>query len=141
MDKLTKEKRSWNMSRIRSKNTAPELAVRKYLFSKGIRYRVNVKVPGKPDIAIKKIKTAVFVNGCFWHGHENCKDSGIPKSNTKFWKTKIESNVARDKKNIDALRGNGWDVIIIWECQLNSRVSPAMKDLADIIINRLRQRR
>ena len=140
MDKLSKEKRSWNMSRIRSKNTAPELAVRIYLFSKGIRYRVNVKIPGKPDIAIKKIKTAVFVNGCFWHGHENCKDSGIPKSNTKFWKTKIESNMARDRRNIELLTNNGWRVVTIWECELLKKADIVLESLANDLLERLKSR-
>lgn len=141
MDKLTKEKRSWNMSRIKGKDTAPELAVRKYFFSKGIRYRVNVKIPGKPDIAIKKIKTAVFINGCFWHGHDNCKDSGIPKSNTKFWKTKIESNMARDKKNIAALEADDWDVITIWECEINPKNLTKLESVAGIIGSRLKEGR
>jgi DNA mismatch endonuclease (patch repair protein) len=128
MDRLTKERRSWNMSRIRGKNTKPELIIRKYLFSKGIRYRINAKLPGKPDVSIKKIRTAIFINGCFWHGHVNCNDSGIPKSNSTFWMTKISTNMARDKRNTEMLRKDGWEVITIWECILN-------KDKENTLIN------
>lgn len=137
MDKLTKEQRSWNMSRIKSKDTSLELLTRKHLHSKGIRYRVNVKEPGHPDIAIKKINTAVFINGCFWHGHEDCKESGIPKSNTKFWRTKIEANKARDKKNESLLREKGWDVITIWECELEKNTITTLDNLTSKLSSRL----
>lgn len=119
MDNHTKEVRSYNMSRIRSTNSKPEEMVRKYLFSKGLRYRKNVKtLPGKPDIVLKKYKTVVFVNGCFWHGHENCKYFVMPKSNTDYWDEKIRRNVERDVSTYKKLSELGWNIIIVWECEL-----------------------
>lgn len=106
------------MSRIRGKNTKPEIFVRKFLYSQGIRYRIHSKLPGKPDIVIRKSKLAVFINGCFWHGHKNCKDFSLPKTRTDFWKNKIEGNRLRDRKNSASLRKSGWHVLIIWECEL-----------------------
>jgi DNA mismatch endonuclease (patch repair protein) len=118
MDKLTKERRSWNMSKIRGKDTGPELVLRRYLHSKGFRYRVNVKLPGKPDIAVKKIKTAIFVNGCFWHGHTNCKEGNLPKTNTDFWRQKITGNTNRDARNEKLLKDSGWHVLVVWQCEI-----------------------
>ena len=119
MDVHSKEVRSYNMSMIKGKNTKPEEMVRKFLFSKGMRYRKNVKtLPGKPDIVLKKYKTVVFVNGCFWHGHENCKYFVMPKSNTEFWSEKISRNITRDNTTYQALTKLGWNVIIVWECEL-----------------------
>lgn len=113
------ETRSYNMSRIRGKDTKPEELVRKYLFSKGFRYRKNVAtLPGKPDIVLPKYKTCIFVNGCFWHGHEGCKYFVWPKSNAEFWKNKIHQNVERDIRNIDKLTALGWKVVTVWECEL-----------------------
>ena len=113
------EKRSYNMSRIRGKDTKPEEMVRKYLFSQGFRYRKNVrKMPGSPDIVLPKYKTCIFVNGCFWHKHEGCKCFVWPKSNTEFWKEKILGTVERDHKNIARLQDFGWNVITVWECEL-----------------------
>lgn len=107
------------MSRIRGKDTKPEELVRKYLFSKGFRYRKNVAaLPGKPDIVLPKYKTCIFVNGCFWHGHEGCKYFVWPKNNAEFWKQKITANIERDKKTYEKLAENGWKVIIVWECEL-----------------------
>ena len=118
-DVHTPEQRSSNMSRIRGKDTKPEELVRKYLFSQGFRYRKNdARLPGKPDIVLPKYKTVIFVNGCFWHAHEGCKYSVWPKNNADFWKKKIESNVARDEKNYQLLKNLGWNVLIIWECEL-----------------------
>jgi len=118
-DVHTPEQRSYNMSRIRGKNTKPEEQVRKYLFSQGFRYRKNdVRLPGKPDIVLPKYKTVIFVNGCFWHKHEGCKYFVWPKNNADFWKNKIESNVTRDDKNYQQLKELGWKVLIIWECEL-----------------------
>ncbi len=119
MDKHSKEVRSYNMSMIKSSNTKPEEMVRKYLFSKGLRYRKNVKtLPGKPDIVLKKYKTIVFVNGCFWHGHKNCKYFVMPKSNIEFWEDKISKNVKRDHETYEILTQMGWNIIIVWECEL-----------------------
>ena len=119
MDTHSKVVRSYNMSQIRSVNSKPETMVRKFLFSKGMRYRKNVKtLQGKPDIVLKKYKTVVFVNGCFWHGHENCKYFVMPKSNTEYWREKISRNVARDSVAYKTLTELGWNVIIVWECEL-----------------------
>lgn len=119
MDNHSKEVRSYNMSKIRSTGTKPEEMVRKYLFSKGLRYRKNVKaLPGKPDIVLPKYKTIVFVNGCFWHGHNGCKYFVMPKSNTEYWESKIDSNIARDQRTYDSLSALGWNVLVIWECEL-----------------------
>jgi len=119
MDVHDKATRSYNMSQIKGKNTKPELLVRKFLFSQGFRYRINVKsLPGKPDIVLKKYKTAIFINGCFWHGHEGCRYFVWPKTREEFWKEKIQANINRDKKNIRLLEETGWNVIVIWECEL-----------------------
>ncbi len=119
MDRFTPQQRHRCMSHIRSKDTKPELMVRNWLWSHGYRYRLNVKnVPGKPDIVMRRYRTAIFVNGCFWHGHEDCKYYRIPKSNTEFWENKINSNRQRDQKNYDILQQNGWQVLVVWECQL-----------------------
>ena len=123
MDVHDKETRSYNMSCIKGKNTRPEEIVRKYLFYRGFRYRKNDKrLPGTPDIVLPKYKTVIFVNGCFWHGHKNCKCFVVPKTNTDFWVNKIEANKQRDCRKIDALQELGWKVIIVWECQLKRNV-------------------
>lgn len=123
VDKLTPEQRHRCMSHIRSRNTKPEIIVRKYLFAHGFRYRVNVKkLPGTPDIVLRKYRTVIFVNGCFWHGHEGCKYFVLPKSNVDFWKKKIERNRERDLKERIRLRDMGWHVIQLWECQLKPKV-------------------
>ena len=118
-DHLTPAQRHRCMSHIRSKATKPEMAVRRWLWTHGYRYRLNVKsVPGKPDIVMRKYRTAIFVNGCFWHGHEGCGKFVMPKSNTAFWQSKIDRNRERDRQNYDILLQNGWQVIVIWECRL-----------------------
>lgn len=117
-DNLSKEVRSMNMSHIRSVNSRPEELVRKYLFSKGFRYRKNVRsLPGCPDIVLTKYRTVVFVNGCFWHKHD-CPRFVWPSSNEEYWHSKIQRNVERDKKSIAELQALGWNVIIVWECEL-----------------------
>lgn len=122
-DVHTTEQRSKNMSAIRSKNTKPEEIVRKYLFSQGFRYRKNDKrLPGSPDIVLPKYRTVVFVNGCFWHKHEDCRYFVWPKNNDEFWKAKIEGNVVRDRQKEAQLNALGWNVIVVWECQLKKRV-------------------
>ena len=122
-DVHTSEQRSYNMSRIHSKNTKPEELVRKFLFSQGFRYRKNdAKLPGKPDIVLPKYKAVIFVNGCFWHGHEGCRYFVWPKNNAEFWKEKITGNIQRDKHNHQLLANQGWRVIEIWECQLMKSV-------------------
>lgn len=119
MDVLTKEQRHRNMVHIRSKNTNPEMIVRRYLFSKGLRYRLyDKKLPGRPDLIFKKYRTVIFINGCFWHQHPNCKYASIPKSNTDYWITKLENNKKRDLENFEKYKNLGWNVIVVWECEL-----------------------
>ena len=121
--------RSENMARVKSVNTKPEVFLRKLLWHKGFRYRVNYsKLPGKPDIYIPKYNTAIFVNGCFWHMHENCKLSSITNSNYDFWKNKLEGNVERDKKNYKELENMGIKVLVVWGCEIKEM----MKD--DLIL-------
>ena len=118
-DVHNKETRSYNMSRIKGKNTKPEEIVRKYLFAHGFRYRKNDKrYPGTPDIVLPKYRTVIFVNGCFWHKHDGCRYFVWPKTNSEFWKQKIENNALRDQRNYELLRGIGWRVFVIWECEL-----------------------
>jgi len=120
-DMFTPQRRSEIMSRIGAKDTKPELIVRKHLHSKGYRFRLHQKrMPGKPDIVLKKFNTVIMINGCFWHGHENCKEYKIPKTNPDFWKLKIERNIERDAKNLEKLANLGWNVIVVWECQLEN---------------------
>lgn len=120
-DKISKPHRSWNMSRIRSKNTSPEIVVRSYLHNQGYRFRLHKKdLPGKPDIVLTKYKTIVEIRGCFWHRHEGCKETTTPKTNTEFWLKKFEGNVERDRKNDKLLSDMGWQVIVIWECEVKN---------------------
>lgn len=134
-DTLTVEKRSWNMSRIKGKDTKIEVLVRKCLFAQGFRYRKNdIRYPGKPDIVLPKYKTVIFVNGCFWHRHLGCKNATIPKSRTAFWLEKLNKNVLNDKKNIDLLTNEGWKVIVVWECELEKHFEETMK----IVVNRIK---
>lgn len=117
-DKMTPEQRHRCMSRIRSRNTKPEVLVRRWLWHYGYRYRLNVKtLAGRPDIVLRRYRTVVFVNGCFWHGHD-CAGFRLPQSNADFWRAKIERNRSRDNRNLAELRGQGWHVIVLWECQL-----------------------
>lgn len=136
-DIKTKESRSYNMSRIAGKDTKPEELVRKYLFSRGFRYRKNVrKLPGSPDLVLPKYRTVVFVNGCFWHGHEGCKYFVWPKSNVEFWKEKIEANISRDQRKKAQLRNMGWNVLIVWECELRP---PKRQATLEGLENKLKQ--
>ncbi|MBO4560794.1 MAG: DNA mismatch endonuclease Vsr [Bacteroidaceae bacterium] len=119
MDKMTPHQRHNCMSRIRGKATKPELRVRNWLWHHGYRYRLNVNsVPGKPDIVLRRYRTAIFVNGCYWHGHDGCSMFTVPKCNTEFWITKISHNKERDQRNYKDLQDAGWHVIVVWECQL-----------------------
>lgn len=125
-DILTTEQRHRCMSHIKSKNTKPEILVRKYLFSNGFRFRVNKNdLPGKPDIVLPMYKTSIFINGCFWHGHVNCKYSKLPDVNRDFWETKIKGNITHDIVVREQLKSLGWKVITIWQCELK----PKNKDL------------
>ncbi|WP_303031948.1 very short patch repair endonuclease [uncultured Duncaniella sp.] len=121
-DVMTPEQRSRCMAAIKGKDTKPEMIVRKYLFSRGLRYRVNNrKLPGSPDIVLKKYKTVVFIDGCFWHGHEGCKYYRLPKTNVDFWRHKIAMNIARDYANGVDLRLAGWKVIRVWKCAIKTK--------------------
>ena len=126
------------MAAIKGKDTKPEMIVRKYLFSRGLRFRIQVrKLPGNPDIVLPKYKTVIFVNGCFWHGHEDCRYFRLPKSNVEFWKAKIERNVARDVRNEVALKALGWRVVRVWECEIKTvaQREEYLKRLYDRIVN------
>lgn len=125
-DRMTPEQRSRCMAAIKGRDTKPEMMVRKFLHAKGLRYRVNnSKLPGSPDIVLRKYKTVVFVDGCFWHGHEGCKYYRLPKTNTDFWRHKIILNIARDYANNVDLRLAGWRVIRIWECGIKTKAGRA----------------
>ena len=137
MDNRSEAARSRNMSRIPSKNTKPEEIVRKYLFSKGFRYRKNVSdLPGKPDILLPKYHCAIFVNGCFWHAHEGCKWFVKPKTRTDFWESKFQYNRTRDARNYALLDKMGWRVIVIWECEIrHGNKEEALQKLVDNIVS------
>jgi DNA mismatch endonuclease (patch repair protein) len=127
-DVHSKETRNYNMTQIHSQDTKPEILVRKYLFSRGLRYRKNDKrYPGRPDIVFPKHKVIVFINSCFWHGHD-CPAFVMPKSNLEYWQPKIEGNKQRDVKNIAGLQANGWRVITVWECECGNRLKKAVRD-------------
>ncbi len=135
-DVHTPEQRSYNMSQIHGRDTKPEEIIRKYLFSKGFRYRKNdARLPGKPDIVLPKYKTVIFVNGCFWHKHEGCKYFVWPKNNAEFWKSKINRNVERDLAQRHELESLGWRVIVVWECELKKeRLETTMAAITDLIL-------
>ena len=134
MDTVSKSQRSYNMSRIKSKDTGPEMTVRKKLFSRGLRYRLHVKtLPGKPDLVVKKYKVIVDVRGCFWHGHKNCKYSSQPKSNSQYWTEKIDKNKDRDHKNTQKWKELGFNVFTIWECETKN--DGALSLIIDKIMN------
>ena len=128
VDRISKQRRSWNMSRIKGKNTAPEIILRKLLHRAGYRFRLHATdLPGKPDIIFRKYKTVIFVNGCFWHRHEGCSYATTPKSNSEFWLKKFRVTKERDKRNRSELERLGWRVIIIWECELNSNPNAVLQ--------------
>ena len=138
MDSLTKEHRSWNMSRIRSTNTKPEMLVRSFLHRNGFRFRLHVKeLPGHPDIVLPKYKTVVEIRGCFWPRHPGCGKTTTPTSNTVFWNKKFKQNIARDKKNESALNALGWRVVVVWECQLHN--SETLEQLPGIILRQCKK--
>ena len=119
MDVFDKTKRSWIMARVKNKDTAPEITVRSIVHKLGFRFRKNrTDLPGRPDIVLPRHRKVIFVHGCFWHGHKNCKRAGRPASNKAFWRKKLDANIARDKKNAQTLRREGWKVMTIWQCQM-----------------------
>jgi DNA mismatch endonuclease, patch repair protein len=128
MDNLTRKQRHLCMSRIRSKNTRPEIAVRNILRGLKQRYRTHVgKLPGNPDIVIPKKRVVIFINGCFWHQHKGCKRKAMPKVNLQYWKNKLKNNVQRQKYDIKALRKDGWKVAIVWECEAKNSIKLARR--------------
>ncbi|WP_308682427.1 very short patch repair endonuclease [Stomatobaculum longum] len=131
-DGLSPEKRSWNMSRIKGKNTSIEVKVRKYLFSQGFRYRINVtKLPGKPDMVLPKYNAVVFVNCCFWHRHTGCKEAYMPKSQVEFWQKIFERNVQNDTVQREKLMEAGWSVFTVWECEVKKNFEVTMDELIE----------
>lgn len=138
-DIFSKSKRTQIMSRVRATETKPEIKIRKLIFSWGFRYRKNVKtLPGKPDIVLPKYRTVIFVNGCFWHGHKNCEAATLPKSNKEYWIEKIQKNMKRDARNILILRKEGWQIIVIWECEIKNILSEN-SSIQKMFIKRLKQ--
>ena len=134
MDTITKERRSLNMSKIRSKDTLPELLIRKALWRMGYRYRLHYKeLPGKPDIVIVKHRIVIFVHGCFWHRHKNCIEASRPKTNSEYWEAKINKNVERDKKHKTEIKKLGWTVIFIWECKIKHDIEKNMAMLRKLL--------
>ena len=127
-DFMAPKQRSRCMSRVKGKNTTPELFLRKALWAAGFRYRLASKLPGKPDIVLPKYQIAIFVHGCFWHSHQGCSKSKLPATNEDFWKDKIAANVARDSRNISELKRLGWRVAVVWECTLK----PRQKDISTV---------
>jgi DNA mismatch endonuclease (patch repair protein) len=118
------------MSRIKGKNTKPEMILRSQLFRQGFRFRVHQKnLPGKPDIILPKYRTVIFVHGCFWHYHKDCREGRIPSTNSKFWKEKLTKNIAKDKKHVEALKLVGWNVIVVWECEIENKLEETFIDL------------
>lgn len=135
-DHFTPTQRHLVMSHIRSRNTKPELKVRKWLWSHGYRYRLNVKgVPGRPDIVMRRYRTAIFVNGCFWHGHEGCEKFKMPKTNVEFWEAKIRRNRERDCQNYQILKENGWQVLVLWECELTKKSFEATMQKVEVMLH------
>ena len=133
-DRLNQEKRSWNMSRIRSKDTSIEIKVRKWLFRQGYRYRKNVKtLPGKPDVVLNSYKTVIFIHGCFWHHHPGCKYAYSPKTRVAFWNRKFEKNVANDLKQKADLEAMGYKVVVLWECEIKKCFDETMNRVAGIL--------
>jgi len=130
-DTITRERRSWNMSRIKGRNTGPELRLRSLLHRAGFRFRLHAKeLPGRPDIILPKYRVAIFVHGCFWHRHQGCRNATTPSTRTEFWQSKFDSNVSRDERNRTDLRAAGWTVFTVWECELKSDASGVVERLS-----------
>jgi DNA mismatch endonuclease (patch repair protein) len=136
-DVHSKETRSYNMSRIRSKDTKPELLVRKFLHKNGFRYRLHVKdMPGKPDIVLPKYKTVIFIHGCFWHGHEGCKKAALPQTRRDWWEAKINYNIKNDNNSEALLKAQGWKIITIWQCDMKNSL---LENTFNQLLGNLRQ--
>lgn len=138
VDTLTKEKRSWNMSRITGRNTKPEILLRSLLHREGFRFRLHDKrLPGKPDIVLPRHRTVIFVNGCFWHRHNNCEYAYTPKSRQEFWLNKFQGTVQRDQEKQKILADLGWQVLVVWECELKRNSSLLVSDISSKLLGRL----
>lgn len=136
-DSLTPERRSWNMSRIRGTNTGPEKKLRSLLHRAGYRFRIHYRrLPGSPDIVLPRYRTAVFVHGCFWHRHPGCRNATTPGSRTDFWSAKFEGTVARDKAKAAQLEAAGWQVVTVWECELQKAPDTVLRN----VVSRLRRK-
>lgn len=137
MDIWSKQKRSDVMSRIRGKNTKPEMILRSELFRQGFRFRVHqADLPGKPDIVLRKYQSIIFVHGCFWHYHKGCREGRIPSTNSVFWKEKLQRNINKDKLNIEKLRKNKWKVYVIWECEIEKHLELTLQNLVSKMKNK-----
>lgn len=135
-DTVTKEKRSWIMSRVRGKNTKPEILLRSLLHRSGFRFRLHdEKLPGKPDIVLPRYRAVIFVNGCFWHRHKGCKVSRIPKSHRDFWINKFNKNIQRDRKHQQKLERLGWQVLIVWECELKESQISVISNISSHLLS------
>lgn len=135
MDRISKEHRSWNMSRIQSRDTKPEKTVRSILHGLGYRFRLHRKdLPGKPDIVLARYNSVIFVHGCFWHRHKDCKNASIPKTKKTFWEEKFKANIERDIKVKNELKSNGWRVLVVWECELTD-IESVEKELGKFLKN------
>jgi len=133
-DTISEERRSWNMSRIKAKDTKPELIVRSLIHKMGYRFRIHRKdLPGKPDIVLPKYKTVIFVHGCFWHRHQGCKRAATPKSRVKYWEDKFAGNLKRDKNHQKQLKEMGWKVHVIWECEVKNNIGTVKKKIQKFI--------
>lgn len=131
-DTLTSERRSWNMSRIRGRNTGPEMRLRSLLHRAGFRFRLHAKqLPGRPDVVLPRYRTAIFVHGCFWHRHPGCRSATTPSTRREFWQEKFDGNVSRDARNRAALEAAGWTVLTVWECELKADAEGIVRRLAD----------
>lgn len=138
MDILTPKKRSWNMSRIGGKDTRPEKKMRSLLHAKGYRFKLSDKgLPGRPDIILPKYRAVIFVHGCFWHRHPDCKYAYTPKSRVDFWKEKFAQNVKRDKKNLSLLRRTDWLTIVVWECEIKKNTEDVLNRVSEILQQQL----
>lgn len=139
-DRISKDHRSWNMSRIRGKDTKPELQLRSLLHRSGFRFRLHdTKLPGKPDIVLRRYNTAIFVNGCYWHRHEGCSNATMPKSRTEFWREKFQKTIERDRKNEQKLVQAGWCVITVWECQLANNPKGTLAYIAGQLVQNIHE--
>lgn len=131
-DTLTRERRSWNMSRIRARNTGPEMQLRSLLHRAGFRFRLHAKqLPGRPDVVLPRYRSAIFVHGCFWHRHPGCRNATTPSTRREFWQEKFNGNVSRDARNRVALEVAGWTVLTVWECELKADAEGVVRRLAD----------